>query len=184
VEKFVLRNILSSSEKNFSKGIYIILFNANSIPPHLLLSIDAEIYSITDSGRQIGSPLEKLAGFIKRKNVPALFVEVKKPEDWDIEKLKNSARKLFLKYEKVVEGKVSCLFPIRDVIAAMFGNEMLNANFIFELLPLMKKINTLDQTFALNMESIIVNGNFELLTYTNEQIQKALQSATLSGNSL
>jgi hypothetical protein len=184
VENFVLRNILSGSEKDSSKGIYIILFNANSIPPHLLLSIAGEIYSITDSGRQIGSPLEKLVAFIKRKNVPALFVEVKKPEDWDIEKLKSAAREHFLKYDKVVEGKVSCLFPVRDIIAAVFGNEMLNANFIFELLPLMEKINALGQTFALNMESIIVNGNFELLTYTNEQIKEALQSATLTGNSL
>jgi hypothetical protein len=179
VKNFALHPILPGSEKDFSKGIYIILFNATSLPPHLLLSINGEVYSITDSGRQLGSPLEKLVGFIKRKNVPAIFVEWSVPN----EKLNDKAKEIFLKYERVVEGKVSCLFPIRDVVAEVAGEEIKSANFIFELLPMMQKANGLGEIFELNMGSAIVNGSFELLTYTNQQMQEALQSASLSGNS-
>jgi hypothetical protein len=184
VKNFALHSILPGSEKDFSKGIYIILFNVKSIPPHLLLSIEGEVYSITDSGRQMGSPLEKLVGFIKRKNVPAIFVDWKELKDWNVEKLKSAAREHFLKYDKVVEGKVSCLFPIRDIVADVLDDEMCKAGFIFELLPLMEKRNTLGEIFHLNMENDIADGSFELLTYTNEQLKEALQSISLTGNSL
>jgi hypothetical protein len=180
VTTFTLQHILPGSEKDFSKGIYIILFNATALPPHLLLSINGEIFSITDSGRQMGSPLVKLAAFIKRKNVPAIFIEWKFE---NVQQLKNSAREHFIKYERVVEGKASCLFPVRDVAANILGEEMKQANFIFELLPLMKKANALGEIFELNMRNAIVNGSFVLLTYTNEQMKEALQSASLAGNS-
>jgi hypothetical protein len=171
VKNFALHSILSGSEKKFTEGVYIILFNATSLPPHLLLSIDGEVYSITDSGRQLGSPLEKLLLFIKRKNIPALFIE------WKVEKAKLQARQNFLKYDRVIEGKVSCLFPIRDIVADVLGDEMKKADFIFELLPAMQQANALGESFELNMESAIVNGSFELLTYTNEQMKQALQPA-------
>jgi hypothetical protein len=173
VATFTLQHILPGNEKDFSKGIYIILFNATVLPPHLLLSINGEIFSITDSGRQMGSPLEKLVAFIKRKNVPAIFVEWKFE---NAEQLKNSAREHFIKYDRVVEGKVSCLFPIRDVAANILGEEMMQANFIFELLPLMEKTNALGEISELNMGNAIVKGSFELLTYTTEQLKEALQS--------
>ena len=172
MKNFVLHTIHPGSEKDFSKGIYILLFNATSIPPHLQLSIDGEIYSITDSGRQMGSPLEKLVGFIKRKNIPALFVEWKTA---DSNTVKNSAKEHFLKYDRVIEGKISCLFPIRDVVATILGEEMKQANFIFELLPMMEKENALGEIFELNMGNTITNGNFELLTYTKEQLRESLR---------
>lgn len=180
MKNFALQHILPGSDKDFSKGIYLLLFNATAIPPHLLLSIHGEIFSITDSGRQLGSPLEKMVGFIKRKNVPVLFVEWKTE---NAESLKNIARKHFLAYDKVVEGKVSCLFPIRDVAADVLGEEMKQANFIFELLPMMEKANAIGEISELNMGNAIVNGNFELLTYTTDQMKTALQSASLAGNS-
>ncbi|HET6992857.1 MAG TPA: hypothetical protein VFJ43_16095, partial [Bacteroidia bacterium] len=111
VENFVLKNILPADGTVFSKGVYIILFNATTIPPHLLLSVEGKIYSITDSGRQMGSPLEKLVLFIRRKNVPALFVEWKQLGSWKVEKLESLVSEIFLKYDRVAEGKVSCLFP-------------------------------------------------------------------------
>jgi hypothetical protein len=177
VKNFALHPILPGSEKNFTEGVYIILFNASSIPPHLLLSINGAIYSITDSGRQLGSPLEKLVLFIKRKNVPAIFVEWRQLESWKVDRLENLALECFSKYERVVEGKVSCLFPIRDVVAAVLGDELKKAGFIFELLPAMQKANALGESFELNMGSAIVDSSFELLTYTNEQLKQALQPA-------
>lgn len=178
MKNFVLHNLLPGSEKDFSYGTYIILLNASSVPPHLLLSVHGKIYSITDAGRQLGSPLEKLIGFIKRKKVPSIFVEIalEKHPGFDTEKFQLQAKNHFLQYEKVVEGKVSCLFPIRDCMAAIFGDEIKKAGFIFELLPMMEKVNGLGQSFELNLENTLVNGSFELLTYTNKQLKEALQS--------
>ena len=83
-------------------------------------------------------------------------------------------KNIFGKYERVVEGKVSCLFPIRDVVAAVLGDEMNAANFIFELLPMMENKNAIGKSYSFNLE--IENGKFELLTYDNSQLQTALQS--------
>jgi hypothetical protein len=181
VEKFRLTHISPAEKQNLSQGIFILLLNANSVPPHLLLSIEGELYSITDAGRQMGSALKKMLGFIERKKIPALFVEWHLPEDWNVEKMKSEIRLNFLKYEKVVEGKVSCLFPIRDTAVSVLGDEMKNAEFIFELLPLIQKRNEIGKTFALNMENTIdSDGSFELMTYDDRQLNEAIAAGGAS----
>ena len=54
----------------------------------------------------------------------------------NLEKLKAEIKNNITSYKKVVAGKTSCLFPIRDTVASVYGNEMKSANFIFELLPM------------------------------------------------
>ncbi len=174
---FALKNILPANDTNFSNGVYIILFNATIIPPHLLIAIEGKIYSITDSGRQIGSSLEKLVLFIRRKNVPTIFVEWIQLENLQVGKLESEIRNSLLKYERVVEGKVSCLFPIRDIVARNLGDEMNKADFIFDLLPLMERKNALGNVFEMNMGNEIVNGEFELLRYTEEELRKSISDA-------
>lgn len=178
MEKF--RLAVSTAEKNLAQGVFIVLLNATSAPPHLLLSIGGQLFSITDVGKQMGSPLEKMILFIQRKKIPALFIEWKIPQDWTIEKLETEARKNFSKYERVIAGKASCLFPIRDTATAIYGNEMQAANFIFELLSLMEKENAIGETIALNMENETANGFFELLTYNDEQLKESLQPTQAS----
>lgn len=122
----------------------------------------------------MGSPLEKLLLFIKRKSVPTIFAEWSELKGWKVEKLKSFVQDTFLKYDRVVEGKVSCLFPIRDVVAEVLGDEMKQADFIFELLPLMEKENALGKVFEMNMGNAIVNGEFELLVYTEGELREAI----------
>jgi hypothetical protein len=174
VAGFALKNIIEGSEQDFSRGAYIILFEATKIPPHLLLAVDRKIYSITDSGKQTGSPLEKLLGFVRRKNIATLFVEIKKSPNDEAGNIEKIVKDHFLNYDRVIEGKVSCLFPIRDVMAEIFGDEMQKAEFIFELLPLLEKENALGKIYSLNME--IADGEFELLTYTRDQLAASLQA--------
>lgn len=175
MKPFSLNNIVSVADHDFSKGIFILLFDARTIPPHLLLSIDGKIYSLTDAGRQMGSSLEKLLLFVKRKKVPTLFVEWSDTKGMGSEKLENLVRNCFLKYDRVKDGKVSCLFPIRDAVSAILGEEMETANFVFELLPLMEKQKALGKVFEMNMRNEIENGEFELLRYTEEELKEALR---------
>ncbi len=177
MKNFTLENIRSAENQDLSKGVFVILFNATNIPPHLLISIEGKIYSITDSGRQLGSSLEKLVLFIKRKNVPTVFVEWMQLESWKVATLESLIRDSFLKYDRVVEGKISCLFPIRAIAAAVLGAEMMKANFIFELFPLMEKKNALGKVFELNMGTAIVNSNFNLLTYSDSELRKSILEA-------
>lgn len=174
---FSLKNISSATVTGFSHGAWIILFNATCIPPHLLLAVNGKIYSITDSGRQMGSSLEKLIGFIQRKKVPSIFVEWKKFRSLEFDKLESLVQEKFSNYERVKEGKVSCLFPIRDVVTEVLGNEFRKADFIFELLPMMEKENALGEISEMNMGNRIVNGQFQLLTYSQDELKQSLRSA-------
>lgn len=172
---YSLKNISPLGETDLSQSVFIILFNVKNIPPHLLLSVEGKIYSITDSGRQMGSSLDKLLLFIKRKNVPTIFVEWNKLSSLQVVKLTSLVSNVFKKYDRVVEGKVSCLFPIRDLVAEVLGDEMRKADFIFELLPLMEKENAIGKIFEMNMGNAVVDGEFELLTYTDADLKVALR---------
>lgn len=126
----------------------------------------------------MGSPLEKMLGFIQRKKIPTLFVEWKLPENSKFENLKFEIEKNFMNYLRVEEGKVSCLFPIRDTVVAVLGEEFRKAEFIFELFPMMQKINALGKTFAYNMETEIKKDqSFELMTYNETQLSQAILAA-------
>ncbi|MCX6312610.1 MAG: hypothetical protein NT084_13355 [Bacteroidetes bacterium] len=69
------------------------------------------------------------------------------------------------------------MFPIRAIAAAVLGAEMMKANFIFELFPLMEKKNALGKVFELNMGTAIVNSNFNLLTYSDSELRKSILEA-------
>ena len=174
MEKFRLKNILPGENQNFGEGIFIILLGATTIPPHLLLAVNGLLYSITEDGMQVGSPLEKLVKFIERKKIPVLFVEWLLPENYQAEKIQAEIKKNISYSKKVVPGKTSCLSPIRETVAFVYGDEMLKANFIFELLPMMEKEDAIGKTFSMNME--ITNGEFELLRYNSDDLKNAMVS--------
>ena len=118
----------------------------------------------------MGSPLDKLLAFIQRKQVPTLFLEWKtgKPAD----ETKAILQQAFSHYPKLEAGKTSCLSPIRDAAAAIHGEEMRSAKFIFELLPLLKEKNALGTAYGFHLEE-----SFVLKHYSEEAVSGAIQNS-------
>lgn len=180
---FILKNILPAEEKTVRDGTFIVILHALRIPPHLLVCSDGLAYSISVNGRHAAEPLENYIQLINRKKIPALFAEWKLPEEISPFRFRKILEKKILEYECVNE-KISCLYPIRDSAAEVYGNEMNAAGFIFELLPLLEKQNALGKTYAFNMAEYPDNGNtFKLLTYNSGQLKKAILAAQNSAAS-
>lgn len=172
---FVLSPVVPVSQEDKSSGTYIVLFDALHIPPHLLLSHNGKLYSLSASGRQSGSPLSKLELFIDRKSVPAIFIEWKLPVTCSANDFENLLKKTFGAYPRLEAGKNSCLSPIRDTAALLYGEEMQKAKFIFELLPLLNEQNAIGTSFA---SHIALSGNtFTLQTYSEDELETAIRNS-------
>lgn len=175
---FVLQHIHPASENDFATGTYIVVFNAQQVPPHLLISHEGKIYSVSVSGRQLGSPLAKLETFIERKTVPTLFIEWKLPEHLSADEFETLLKKAFALYPRLEAGKNSCLSPIRDLADMLYGGEMKKARFIFELLPLLRNENATGKTFYSHIA--VSENTFTLQTYTETELENAIRNAERS----
>lgn len=170
VAEFHLHPVLPGSDAALSKGCYIILLDAKHVPPHLLVSLDGEVHSVSSAGRQMGSALEKLLTFIRRKNIPTLFLEWKTGKT--AEETKRVLHESFSKYPKLEAGQSSCLSPIRDTAVILHGEEMHPAKFIFELLPLLKAKDAMGNAFGFFTEE-----TFVLNHYTTEAVNEAIRNS-------
>lgn len=178
VDSFALEHIRPASEHDFSIGTYIIIFNAIQVPPHLLISHQGKVYSVSVSGRQMGSPMPKLESYISRKSVPSLFIEWKLPESVSPENFDLILQENFAAYPRLEAGKTSCLSPIRDMAVNLYGAEMQQARFIFELLPLLHQHKATGAVFASNI--VLPENTFTLQTYTENELESAIRRAGLS----
>ncbi|HTL82897.1 MAG TPA: hypothetical protein VL651_14385 [Bacteroidia bacterium] len=172
--KFSLACNSVSDPRIFHSGTYIVLFHATRIPPHLLVVHEGRSWDLSVKGNASGVPIETLSAFIERKNVQCLFIEWKTGRN-DLSSILNPH---FCKYEKIIPGKTTCLFPIRDVAAELHGAEMKNARYIFELLPMLHEANVLGDSFALHIPpDHLTDGAFDLLTYSEEELQASIAEA-------
>jgi hypothetical protein len=165
---FVLEPVVAGNAEAAESGTYLVLLDALTAPPHLLISHHGSVYSLSVNGRQLGSPLKKLLDYVQRKKIPTLLVEWHWPEN------ENHLARLsaaFSRYPRVQAGSISCLHPIRDLAVQLHGAKMQEANFIFELLPLLKEAGALGQTFSFELET---GGSFVPLRYTEEAVGNAI----------
>lgn len=172
MQHFRLSNILPGAKETLMRGTYIVLLDPLHLPPHLLVCHEGKLFSLSVSGRQLGSPLEKLLAWSERKKVPSLFIEWKLPAGSSAKSFPDLAQNSFSRYPRVEAGKVSCLFPIREMAAALHGEKMKSARFIFELLPLLKDKNAIGASYSFQLET--TNNEFELLSYSEAELAAAI----------
>ena len=173
-QKFSLENVGPADEDLLHKGVFIVLLHALRVPPHLFLSVNGSVYSLSVHGQHVDEPIEKYLELVHRKRIPSLFVEWEFSGNIPASELKNEIKRNVRKYKRV-DSNVSCLFPIRDTAANFFGDEMKKASFIFELLPLLQKKNSLGKSYSYFLEQqISQGGKFELQTYSAKQLYDSI----------
>lgn len=160
--KFVLKNILPFTGELENKACYLIIQNVNNIPPHIGLILKNNYYSTAVSGVKTGVPSEIILKNIHAKNIPTLFIQLK-----EIVVMEPLANSIFNNYGPLNSSDKSCLFPI----ISLFNNALnlnLKAEFLFELLPELEKLDLLDKSFSVNLS--LENNKFELKNYSREDI--------------
>lgn len=112
-----------SDSKPLHKGVFLWIFHADKIPPHIGVSSGGKFYSIKSHGRDYGLDVEGVYTLINRKTVSSLLVQI----DENIEK---DIPDVFSSYKFIPQGS-SCLEPINKLLSPKINfssvGELLNS---------------------------------------------------------
>ena len=74
---FTINNINALTHDEFlNNGIYLHIVHATTVPPHLVLSINGKIFSLSTKGPSLDGSMEQNLRFLRFKNIKTLFVEI------------------------------------------------------------------------------------------------------------
>ena len=95
-------------------GVYLIVLHARRVPPHLTLSVQGKLFSLSVKGPSVDGELSHLLRFIKQRSIETLFIKLAVPALFTIQQLRNEIKKYTLAYPRVDVGIATCLNPIKD----------------------------------------------------------------------
>lgn len=154
------------------KGLFIFIFRASKIPPHIGIIAGGKLYDITSVGPNLGLPASDFYKTIIKRNTEVIFIELKKTEEDQY--LTSLIETKVREYWKVTEN-TSCLNPVKDFIADLYKTDLTDANFVFELLPILFEKGIIANTSQVNIpESKMVNNVFNLTKYTQKDIENCI----------
>ena len=110
MSELVFENIKSLAADTASKGLFIWVWHADKVPPHVGISLDGLYYSLKVSGKDEGIPHGKVLEIIFRKSIPSLLIEVQSAVDKQLVKM------TFENYQCAVPGSSTCLSPIKHIL--------------------------------------------------------------------
>ena len=151
---------------------------ATRVPPHILISVNGKLFSLSVKGHLIDADLNLYLRTIQKNKIETLFIKLIIPEIFTMEQLHSSIEKITLSYPKLEAGKITCLAPIKDFCGNVYSTDTSNVNFIFDLLPKLEKQAVIGNCYHLNMDKYFLQkNNFSLKTYSmfevNENIYKS-----------
>jgi len=165
--KYCLGKLMDIENLSDLKGLYLVLINADKIPPHLGLINNQRYYSLATSGVNIGDSVESLYRLVTNKSIATVFIKIdESSSDFNLEqKLKG----YFGQYESATEN-VTCLEPIKAFFEECFSLPVGNVKYVFNLIPLLKNNRLVEGFFGIHVKDHLVKGKFFLNTYEMSDI--------------
>ena len=136
---FTFEHISRETPSFDNDEVYIWVWNADKIPPHLGLSSGKNYFSLTFRGVEDFQTTTMLRK-IKRLNVPMIFAKINASID------QQQLFDTFSSYERAKPGGATCLSPIKDVLQATPDVIQLSL-----LLQFLEKQAQLESVFGLNL---------------------------------
>jgi hypothetical protein len=156
-------------------GLFIFMFRASRIPPHLGIITNGKLYDISIIGPNLGLSVVDFYNTIVKRKTETVFIELEKPNSNDLELVIEEQVK---KYWKVTK-EVSCLSPIRDFIEEVYNHkDVQQANFIFDLLPILQQQKIVKEISEVNLSNKLINNTLELKKYTEKDIENCINALT------
>ncbi len=175
---FIFHSVRKAEESFLRNGNFIVVLQAIRVPPHLLIAVNGKTWSISVSGQLPAEPIEKLFSYIHRKQIPTIFSELMLPDHVTADAFVKMLDDAVSRYPEVHANVVTCLHPIRDVAAQVFGESAASAGFIFELIPAIQLAGGLASNYGFYIEEHLnAEGNFAMPVYTAEDVAKATEEA-------
>jgi hypothetical protein len=164
MSKVVLDQVQEMDQQRLKKGTYILLLNANKVPPHLGLISEGKYYSLTANESQIAVDGSSIWRMVQTKQIPALFIEVNSFGSEEI------LADVFGQFERAIPGKVSCLQPLKSYFSSVHQISMNSVNYVFDLVEQLEAHDLLLGSYHQYLENDLINGSFTMITYSMEEI--------------
>ena len=177
MSKFEINNIQPAIEADLQHGTYIVLLNVRDLPPHLLLMSRGELFSLSIKGPKLHLPLELQLKLIKRAQIPSIFVKLNAEIHVQEGVIYKQAVSSTLAFSKADVGFATCLSPIKAFCDAIFHINTGEANFIYELLPLLDKKGFVEGYHGINMQPYMIVNTFFMEKYSMQTIYDSITSA-------
>lgn len=173
---YIIPNIKQALDGALNTGTYILLLHANAIPPHLELLVDGGLYAISVKGPKLKSPLAVQIRNIKQHRIPALFVKLNTNVVVHGTSLYKQAENETLSYRKVQAGGITCLSPIKSFCAQLFGIDISEVNFVYDLLRLLDEDGHIASIYHYNMEPYLKFDAYHLRKYSMQDIYENINA--------
>jgi len=173
--EYRVNNVLPVSATNLTEGIYVVLYNATSTPPHILLSVYGKYFSLSVYGLKANEDTFKLLTTAEKKKSKCLFIELD-PNALFVEKenVRKVCEYVFSGYGEIEENTKTCLFPVRDSLSELFNKEFSSCNYVFELYEKLIEYRLTKAGFQLFMNEETKDGSFLMNTYSFEEINNSI----------
>ena len=159
------------------KGVYLVLLNANQIPPHLGLLIDNMYHSLTIKGQELNINVNVLLKNIALRKMAAIFIKLKKHPVFSTNFMSETFIEQVKLFDKVNEDANTCMSPVRLFFEEFYAIPKENVKLIFDLLYALKENDFVDSVYGTNIET--KENIFYLQTYNQadlkNQIKKEVQ---------
>ncbi len=176
---YKISNLLSANDTLLKNDVYLVLLYASRVPPHLLVSVNGKIFTLSVKGATVDGELSALLTLIRRKNIETIFIKLSLPSLFTIEQLKEEIRACTLAYPRADIGIATCLTPIKDFCHSVYDTETKNVNLIFDLLPKLQERNAMCDCYQMNMEKHLSGNSFSLNMYEVNDVYEAIRSSSL-----
>ena len=176
---YTIRNIQKGDDALLLHDVFLIILYANRIPPHLAVSVNGKLFTLTTKGATIDGELSSMLRLLRKNNIETIFIRLHVPPLFTMDQLHDEIKKYTLAYPRVDVGIATCLNPIRDFCGAVYGQESVKANFIFELLPKLEHKEALGECYYMNMEKFMKQNSFALRIYSMNDIYEGIRKNQL-----
>src|SRR5438105_3167223 len=105
---YTISNIQKAEDAILLSDVYLILLYANRIPPHLAVSVNGKLFTLTTKGATVDGELASLLRLIKKNAIETIFVRLNVPALFTIAQLRDEIKKFTLAYPRVDVGIATC----------------------------------------------------------------------------
>lgn len=176
---YKISNLLPATDAVLMNDVYLVLLYATRIPPHLLISINGKIFTLSVKGATVDGELPALLTLIRRKNIETIFIRLALPPLFTLNQLTEEIRSCTLAYPRADIGIATCLTPIKDFCHSIYDTESKNINLIFDLLPKLQARNAMSDCYHLNLERYLSGSTFSLDIYEVNDVYEAIRKSSL-----
>jgi len=175
---YIIPNILPAQEAVLLNDVFLVVLYANRIPPHLAVSVNGKLFTLTVKGATVDGELSTLLRLIRKRNIESLFIKLSVPAFFTFPELLGEIRKYTLAYPRVDVGIATCLSPIKDFCATVYDTDLKNVNFVFDLLPKLYEQKIITYCYQINLERFLRGDSFLLSRYTMNDIYEGIRAAS------